>query len=48
MLGKHTIWESISDLTRENDYLGKSNKEGMIDSRRWCSMGKEALRPNKM
>lgn len=47
--GKHTIWEKIYDLIRKSYYLGKkNNKHGITDSRKWCRMGKEALRPNKM
>lgn len=45
---KHTIWEKISDLIRQSYYLGATNKHGITDSRKCCSMGKEALRPNKM
>lgn len=45
---KHTIWEKISDLIRQSYFLGTTNKHGITDSRKYCSMGKEALRPNKM
>lgn len=42
--GKHTIWEKISDLIRQSYHLGKTNKHGITDSRKWCSMGEGSFK----